>query len=188
GGGGARRDRGRPRHPRDPRGAGRGDRGPRRRLHRASLGAARPAGGAAPLPTLATLEERDVVIVGRGGGSIEDLWAFNDERVARAIVASRVPVISAVGHETDYTIADFVADLRAPTPSGAAELVVREKLAVMEMLVDLHDRLRLAMASQMGRRRERVASLARRRGLSEPGRALREWQRGLAEEDTCARG
>jgi len=135
----------------------------------------------AALATLAAVDELDVVIVGRGGGSIEDLWAFNDERVARAIVASRVPVISAVGHETDYTIADFVADLRAPTPSGAAELVVREKLAVMEMLVDLHDRLRLAMASQMARRRERVASLLRRRVLTEPARALREWTRRLDE-------
>lgn len=138
----------------------------------------------AALATLATLEELDVVIVGRGGGSIEDLWAFNDERVARAIVASRVPVISAVGHETDYTIADFVADLRAPTPSGAAELVVREKLAVMRTLVDLHDRLQQAMASQMERRRERVASLARRRVLTEPGRALREWTRRLDEAHT----
>ena len=135
----------------------------------------------AALATLAAVDELDVVIVGRGGGSIEDLWAFNDERVARAIVASRVPVISAVGHETDYNIADFVADLRAPTPSGAAELVVREKLAVMEMLVDLHDRLRLAMASQMARRRERVASLLRRRVLTEPARALREWTRRLDE-------
>ena len=135
----------------------------------------------AALATLAAVDELDVVIVGRGGGSIEDLWAFNDERVARAIVASRVPVISAVGHETDYTIADFVADLRAPTPSGAAELVVREKLAVMEMLVDLHDRMRLAMASQMGRRRERVASLLRRRVLTEPSRTLREWTRRLDE-------
>ena len=97
----------------------------------------------------------DVVIVGRGGGSIEDLWAFNEEIVARAIATSSVPVISAVGHETDFTIADFVADLRAPTPSAAAELVVSAKDEFRGRIDRLEDRLRAAA-------RGRVQFLSRR--------------------------
>ncbi len=96
------------------------------------------------LRDLDALGDVDVVIVGRGGGSLEDLWAFNEEVVARAIAGSKAPVVSAVGHEVDVTIADFVADLRAPTPSAAAELVVREKQAVVEALDDLTRRLRRA--------------------------------------------
>src|SRR3990172_2407840 len=88
-----------------------------------------------------TIPDLDAIIVGRGGGSIEDLWAFNDEGVARAIYNSRVPVISAVGHETDFTIAAFVADLRAPTPSAAAELVVQNKVDLEERLETLYRRL-----------------------------------------------
>lgn len=84
-----------------------------------------PASIVSAIELINKLSDVDVVIIGRGGGSIEDLWAFNDERVARAIAASRIPTISAVGHEIDFTIADFVADLRAPTPSAAAELVVK---------------------------------------------------------------
>ncbi|HTY80853.1 MAG TPA: exodeoxyribonuclease VII large subunit [Candidatus Bathyarchaeia archaeon] len=133
------------------------------------------------LARLQEVTDLDVVIVGRGGGSIEDLWAFNDERVARAIAACRVPVISAVGHETDVTIADFVADLRAPTPSGAAELVVREKLAVIETLVDLYARLKQAIVADVGARRERVEFLRRRRVLTDPARALRDLYRRLDE-------
>src|SRR5262252_245999 len=133
------------------------------------------------LAHLQTIVELDVIIVGRGGGSIEDLWAFNDERVARALVACRVPVISAVGHETDFTIADFVADLRAPTPSGAAELVVREKLAVIATLVDLYARLKQAIAAEVEARRERVDYLLRRRVLTDPTRALRDLHRRLEE-------
>src|SRR4029079_9014072 len=86
----------------------------------------------------------DVIIVGRGGGSIEDLWAFNEEIVARAIAQSPVPVISAVGHETDVTIADFLADVRAPTPSAAAELVVSRKDEFCGRIDRLEDRLRVA--------------------------------------------
>jgi exodeoxyribonuclease VII large subunit len=97
----------------------------------------------------------DVVIVGRGGGSIEDLWAFNEEVVARAIALSPVPVISAVGHESDVTIADFVADLRAPTPSAAAEIVVSAKNDFCGRIDRLHDRLG-AVA------RARVQGLSRR--------------------------
>lgn len=83
----------------------------------------------------------DVIVVGRGGGSIEDLWPFNEEIVAREIFASKIPIISAVGHETDFTIADFVADLRAPTPSAAAELVVPERTALMSILESYSDRM-----------------------------------------------
>jgi exodeoxyribonuclease VII large subunit len=136
------------------------------------------------LADLQEIPELDVVIVGRGGGSIEDLWAFNDERVARAISACRVPVISAVGHETDFTIADFVADLRAPTPSAAAELVVQEKLQVVRALCDLYDTLKQAMAQRLGRERERVDALAKRRVLTDASRALRDLHRRLDELTT----
>lgn len=101
---------------------------------------------AAAIKDMNTLGEADVLIVGRGGGSIEDLWAFNEEVVAQAIFASKIPVISAVGHEVDVTIADLVADLRAPTPSAAAELVISSKSQMIADCNSLQRRLEQAMA------------------------------------------
>ena len=101
----------------------------------------------------------DVVIVGRGGGSVEDLWAFNEEVVARAIAASPVPVISAVGHEVDVTIADFAADVRAPTPSAAAELVVARKEDFCTHIERLNDRLTGAVLASISRLESRVHQL-----------------------------
>jgi exodeoxyribonuclease VII large subunit len=121
----------------------------------------------------------DVLVLARGGGSLEDLWAFNEEAVARAIAASKIPVISAVGHETDVTIADFVADLRAPTPSAAAELVVREKAQLVAHLGSLRERLHGGIGQRVRRWRERLDDLGRRRVLTDPARPLREWQRRL---------
>ena len=100
--------------------------------------------------------EVEVLIVGRGGGSIEDLWAFNEEIVARTIADSPVPVISAVGHEVDVTLSDLVADLRAPTPSAAAERVVEDGSAVERSLLQAWQRLELGLRAQTARRRERL--------------------------------
>jgi exodeoxyribonuclease VII large subunit len=112
----------------------------------------------------------DVVIVARGGGSLEDLWAFNEEVVARGIARSAIPVVSAVGHETDYTIADFVADLRAPTPSAAAELVVPRRDQLLASVQTAHRRLEAAVRNVLGDRRARVVT--EWRALQTPARRI----------------
>ena len=113
-------------------------------------------------------ELADVIITGRGGGSMEDLWAFNDEQVARTIFASRIPVISAVGHEPDVTISDFVADLRAATPSNAAELAVPDQAELRQQIRSLESRLQQAMTRQLKLSRQRLESLKEKRVLQSP--------------------
>ena len=109
-----------------------------------------------------------MLIVGRGGGSLEDLWAFNEEVVAQAIYESEIPVVSAVGHETDFTIADFVADLRAPTPSAAAELCVPEYDVLLSTLDGMRETLLSAAQSGLLRRRERIEAIMRSGAFAEP--------------------
>lgn len=127
----------------------------------------------------------DVIIVGRGGGSIEDLWAFNEEIVARAIFECRTPVISAVGHETDFTIADFVADLRAPTPSAAAELAVDDYRSIVEAVGSYRERLRRGMCGKLELIQERLERYQVRMQYLSPEARLREKRQFLADmEDT----
>jgi exodeoxyribonuclease VII large subunit len=117
----------------------------------------------------------DVIIVARGGGSLEELWPFNEEAVARAIYASRIPVVSGVGHETDYTIADLVADVRAPTPSAAAELVVPDGTALRQELFDLVERSARAVSYWLEQHRNQVDNLGRRLAHGLPN--LENWRR-----------
>ena len=126
----------------------------------------------------------DVIIVGRGGGSIEDLWAFNEEIVARAIFECRTPVISAVGHETDFTIADFVADLRAPTPSAAAELAVNDYRSVVESVSVYGQRMYRAMSTRLDFYRSRLANFSTKFGYLSPEYRLREQRQRLADAES----
>jgi exodeoxyribonuclease VII large subunit len=121
----------------------------------------------------------DVMIVGRGGGSLEDLWAFNEEIVARSMFASPVPVISAVGHEIDFTIADFVADLRAPTPTAAAEIVVPRRSELVEQVMYLEQQLLRCMWRRLDMAKDNWRVLVRR--LADPERKLRETQQRVDE-------
>lgn len=150
----------------------------RYRAARITLAPAQVQGDAAPasivgaIQLITQLKDVDVLIVGRGGGSIEDLWCFNDERVARAIAASPIPTISAVGHEIDFTIADFVADVRAPTPSAAAELVVKNASDLVDRIHGYRDRLVQAMRSFLEHLRRDVKNYSSR--LVDPQRRLQD--------------
>ena len=130
----------------------------------------------------------DTIIVGRGGGSIEDLWAFNEEKVARAIFECRTPIISAVGHEVDFTIADFVADLRAPTPSAAAELAVDDMAQVMYTLSSYQERFQRDMREEIEFQRVRLGQYQMRLKYLSPESRLRERRQTLVDfEDTLRR-
>ncbi len=141
--------------------------------------------GAAAVPSIvqaislaSARRECDVLILARGGGSLEDLWAFNDERVARAIHACTVPVVAGIGHEIDFTIADFVADSRAPTPSGAAELVAPDSRACLDMLARTAERLRVTALRELRTSAHRLESASVRLKLAHPGmRVLQQEQR-----------
>lgn len=121
----------------------------------------------------------DVVIIGRGGGSIEELWAFNEETVARQIFASKLPVISAVGHETDYTISDFTADVRAATPTGAGELVVPHIGELSEKMTERERRLQRAMRERLAVEREKIKTLNNSYAFRYPGQLIRQKEQEL---------
>ena len=125
----------------------------------------------------------DVIIVGRGGGSMEDLWAFNEEKVARAIFQCNTPVISAVGHETDFTIADYVAHLRAPTPSAAAELAVADIIGIQEQLQKMEERFRTRMTDRIEDGRREVRHLQSRLNVLSPQNQIREKYQILTEKE-----
>ena len=131
-------------------------------------------------------EVLDAIIIARGGGSLEDLWAFNDERVARAIASSVVPVVSGVGHETDFTIADFVADLRAPTPTGAAAAVVPDRRELRLQVRGLAARLLELMAGQLSTKREGLAAQEQGLARSSPLQVLARYRQQVDDLSRAA--
>lgn len=137
---------------------------------------------AAAIDTLNEYSLIDVMIVGRGGGSLEDLWAFNEEIVARSIFRSRIPVISAVGHEIDFSISDFVADLRAPTPSAAAELVVRDKNELIELIRNISYTLNNSMKNSVVSYQQAVKNLITSYSFHRPHDVLRQRNQQVDEQ------
>ncbi len=131
----------------------------------------------------------DVLIVGRGGGSIEDLWAFNDEALCRRVAASEIPIISAVGHETDFTLCDFAASVRAPTPSAAAELAVPESAELARKIGNVQTRMELLCTQKIKLSRERLARLASSRSLTSPMNIIddKRMALGVTEEKLYSR-
>jgi exodeoxyribonuclease VII large subunit len=144
-------------------------------------GSEAPPGIVAALEKLNRIVQPDVILVARGGGSIEDLWAFNDERVARAIAASQAPVISGVGHETDFTITDFVSDLRAPTPTAAAELATPNREDLLVTLNELLVRMGHAIQSTFDARRWELNRIENRLALRSPQTRIRSDRQRLDE-------
>ena len=137
-------------------------------------GASAPASMRHALAYLNATKACDVIILGRGGGSAEDLWAFNDEDLVRAVAASEIPIVSAVGHETDFTLCDFAADRRAPTPSAAAELVLRDHRDVLQRFDGFSERMDACMESRLQRCRSRLTEWEQRLKLCSPEGRLRE--------------
>lgn len=143
-------------------------------------GAGAPSELAEGIRRLNARDDVDLIIIGRGGGSFEDLFAFNDETLARTIAASKIPVISAVGHETDFTICDFVSDLRAATPSAAAELAVPDRAKLLTDLSEIPGRLSRALLRETARRRERLVALTGRPIFKRPETLFRDRMQTVA--------